>query len=83
MHDMNKMQNEDKNPTMKEISYHIAGNGKSWSYKYGMLHLGRYNSSPLQEDLDLRSRTERTPAIRNGDDPRAPRWFLCQNGATA
>ena len=33
MHDMNKMENEDKNPTTKAISYHTAGNGKSWSYK--------------------------------------------------
>ena len=56
MHDMNKMQNEDKNPTMKEISYHIAGNGKSWSYNYGKLHPGCYNSPPLQDDLVPRSR---------------------------
>ena len=56
MHDMNKMQNKRQNPTMKEISQHIAGNGKSWSYNYGKLHPGRYNTPPLQEDLVPRSR---------------------------
>ena len=53
---MNKMQNEDKNPTTKEISYHIDGNGQSWSYNHGKLHPGRYNTPPLQEDLVPRSR---------------------------
>ena len=56
MHNMNKMQNEDQNPTTKEVSHHIAGNGKSWRYNYGKLHPGRYNSPPLQEDLVPRSR---------------------------
>ena len=56
MHDMNKMQNKDKNPTTEKIIYHIAGNGKSWSYKYGKLHPGRYNTPPLREDLVPRSR---------------------------
>ena len=56
MHDMNKMQNKRQNPTTKEITYHIAGNGKSWSYKYGKLYPGRYNTPPLREDLVPRSR---------------------------
>src|SRR3954469_7034992 len=30
-------------PTTEGISYHIAENGKSWSYKYGKLHPGCYN----------------------------------------
>lgn len=73
-HDGDGMQNDtkhkcetrDKNPTTKEISYHIAGNGKSWSYKDGKFHPGCYNTPPLREDLVPRSRTERTPDIRNG-----------------
>ena len=40
---MNKIQNEKQNPTTEGISYHIAENGKSWSYKYGKLHPGCYN----------------------------------------
>ena len=56
MHDMNKMQKQGQNPTTKEITYHIAGNGKSWSYNYGKLQLGRYNTPPLREDLVPRSR---------------------------
>ena len=51
------MQNEKQNPTMKGISYHIAENGKSPSYKYGKVHLGCYNTPPLREDPVLRSRT--------------------------
>ena len=47
-----------------------------------MIHLGCYNSPPLQEDLVPRSRTERTPDIRNGGDPRAIRWLLGRNGVT-
>src|SRR4051812_20939109 len=35
-----------KNPTTEGISYHIAENGKSWSYKYGKLHPGCY-TDPL------------------------------------
>ena len=80
MHDMNKMKNKRQNPTTEGISYHIAENGKSWSYKDGKLHPGCYNTPPLQEDLIPRSRTERTPDIRNGGDPRAPRWLLGRNG---
>src|SRR4051812_6151943 len=34
-----------ENPTTEGISYHIAENGKSWSYKYGKLHPGCYNTS--------------------------------------
>ena len=49
---------------------------------WDMLHLGCYNSPPLQEDLVPRSRTERTPDIWNGGDPRAPRWLLGRNGVT-
>ena len=37
---MNKMQNRRQNPTTEGISYHIAENGKSWSYKDGKLHPG-------------------------------------------
>ena len=47
---------KEKNPTMKEISYRISGKGKSWSYEYGKLYPGRYNTPPLQEDLVPRSR---------------------------
>ena len=82
MHDMNKMKNKRQNPTTEGISYHIAENGKSWRYKYGKLYPGCYNTPPLQEDLVLRSRTERTPDIRNGGDPRAPMWLLGRNGVT-
>ena len=46
------------------------------------LHMGCYNTPPLQEDLVPRSRTERTPDIRNGGDPRAPRCLLGRNGVT-
>ena len=56
MHDMNKMQNERQKPNTEEITYHIAGNGKSWRYSYGKLHPGHYNTPPLQEDLVPRSR---------------------------
>ena len=56
MHDMNKIKIKDRNLTTEKIIYHIAGNGKSWSYKYGKLHPGRYNTPPLQEDLVPRSR---------------------------
>ena len=56
MNDMNKMQNKRQNPTTKEISYRISGKGKSWSYEYGKLYPGRYNTPPLREDLVPRSR---------------------------
>ena len=56
MQDMKKMQNKRQNPTTKEISYRISGKGKSWSYEYGKLYLGRYNTPPLQDDLVPRSR---------------------------
>ena len=46
----------DKNPTTGEITYRISGKGKSWSYEYGKLYPGRYNSPPLREDLVPRSR---------------------------
>ena len=82
MHDMNKMKNKRQNPTTEGITHHIAENGKSWSDKDGKLHPGCYNTPPLQEDLVPRSRTERTPDIRNGGDPRAPRWLLGRNGVT-
>ena len=52
MHDMNKMQNERQNPTTEGISYHIAENGKSRSYKYGKLHAGCYTCQ-LAEEADL------------------------------
>ena len=32
----------DKKPTTKEITYHISGKGKGWSYEYGKLYPGRY-----------------------------------------
>src|SRR4051812_24221589 len=44
MHDKNEMQNKE-NPTTEGISYHIAENVKSWSYKYGKLHPGCYNNA--------------------------------------
>ena len=56
MHDMNTMQNKRQNPTMEKITYRISGKGKSWSYEYGKLYLGRYNTPPLREDLVPRSR---------------------------
>ena len=56
MHNKNKMQNNRQNPTTEEIINHIAGNGKSRSYKYGKLYPGRYNTPPLREDLVPRSR---------------------------
>ena len=56
MHDMNNMQNKRQNPTTEEIKYRIFGKGKSWSYEYGKLYPGRYNTPPLQEDLVPRSR---------------------------
>ena len=31
---MNKMKNKRQNPTTEGKSYHVAENGKSWSYKY-------------------------------------------------
>ena len=46
-----KCKTTDKNPTTEEISYCISGKGKSWSYEYGKLYLGRYNTPPLREDL--------------------------------
>ena len=51
-----KCKTNDKNPTTKEISYRISGKGKSWSYEYGKLYPGRYNTPPLREDLVPRSR---------------------------
>ena len=57
MHDMNKnAKQKTKTQPRREIIYHIAGNGKSWSYEYGKLYPGRYNTPPLQEDLAPRSR---------------------------
>ena len=56
MHNKNKMQNNRQNPTTEEISYRISGKGKSWSYEYGKLYPGRYNTPPLREDLVPRSR---------------------------
>ena len=41
---------------MKEISYCISGKSKSWSYEYGKLYPGRYNTPPLREDLVPTSR---------------------------
>ena len=40
MHDMKKYKTKDKNPTTEGKTKHIAGNGKSRSYKYGKLHAG-------------------------------------------
>ena len=56
MHNKNKMQNNRQNPTTEEITYRISGKGKSWSYEYGKLYPGRYNTPPLREDLVPRSR---------------------------
>ena len=45
--------------------------------KYGKGYIRGITTSPtLQEDLDPISRTERSPEIRNGGDPRAPKWPL-------
>ena len=51
-----KCKTKDKNPTTKEISYSISRKGKSWSYEYGKLYPGHYNTPPLREDLVPRSR---------------------------
>ena len=51
-----KCKTTDKNPTTEEIKYRISGKGKSWSYEYGKLYPGRYNTPPLREDLVPRSR---------------------------
>ena len=51
-----KCKTTDKNPTTEEIINHISGKGKSWSYEYGKLYPGRYNTPPLREDLIPRSR---------------------------
>ena len=82
MHDMNQIQNGRQNLNM-------VGNILSHNRKWQELELqlwnvtsGNYNSPPLQEDLDPRSRSERITDIRNRDDPRAPRWLLGRNGVT-
>ena len=51
-----KSKTKDKNPTTEEITYRISRKGKSWSYEYGKLYPGRYNTPPLQEDLVPRSK---------------------------
>ena len=51
-----KCKTTDKNPTTEEKSYRISGKDKSWSYEYGKLYPERYNTPPLREDLDPRSR---------------------------
>ena len=51
IHNKNKMQNNRQNPTTEEISYRISEKGKSWSYEYGKLYPGRYNTPPLWQDL--------------------------------
>ena len=47
-----------KTKTQPRRKYHIASpeKGKSWSYEYGKLYPGRYNTPPLREDLVPRSR---------------------------
>ena len=47
MHNKNKMQTTDKNPTTEEIINHISGKGKSRSYEYGKLYPGRYNMAEV------------------------------------
>ena len=42
MHDMTKYKTKDKTQQRREKTYHIAGNGKGRSYKYGKLHAGCY-----------------------------------------
>ena len=61
---------KDPNPRNK---YNLAPETARVGYKYGKLHLGRYNTPPLRKDLVPRSRTERTPGTQNGGDPRVPR----------
>ena len=68
MHDMNKMQNKRQNPTTKEISYRISVKGKSWSYTYGKLYPGRYNTPPLREDLVPRSRMAPERNVRGREE---------------
>ena len=51
-----KCKTNDKKPTTEEITYRISGKGKSWSYEYGKLYPGCYNTPPLREDLVPRSR---------------------------
>ena len=67
------------------LGENIITHSRKWQeseLQYGKLHPGCYNTPPLQEDLVPRSRTERTPDIRNGDGPRVPRWLPGRNGAT-
>ena len=45
-----------KTQPRRKIIYRISGKGKSWSYEYGKLHPGCYNTPPLREDLVPRSR---------------------------
>ena len=57
MHDMNKnAKQKTKTQPRREIIYRISRKGKSWSYKYGKLYLGCYNTPPLREDLVPRCR---------------------------
>ena len=51
-----KCKTNDKKPNHEGKSQHIVENGKSWSYEYGKLHPGCYNTPPLREDLVPRSR---------------------------
>ena len=69
-------------PTKRKPHMELMKNKMNILPKWEVLHLGCYNSPPLQEDLVPRSRTERTLDIRNGGDPRAPRWLIGQNGVT-
>ena len=54
-HEHNALQATVTQPRRK-ISYHISRKVKSWSYEYGKLYPGRYNTPPLREDLVPRSR---------------------------
>ena len=53
-HEQNAKQKTKTQPRRK-ISYRISGKGKNWSYEYGKLYPGHYNTPPLWEDLVLRS----------------------------
>ena len=75
-----RMQDDTKDKCNTQEKY-MATTTNNWKTP-GASDSGRHNTPPLQEDLIPRSRTERTPDIRNGGDPRAPRWLLGRNGVT-
>ena len=76
---MNAKGKQDK-VTSHEITHALISHGTdkmdthTEGSKYGKLHSwGITNSPTLQKDLAPRSKTERTPEIQNGGDPRVPK----------